>query len=103
MTEQAKHTPGPWKILRSRTDVARGVSITMSDGSGARVAVSDDGWPNATQDANARLIASAPEMLAALKNICLTYEAERKHNGRAGDPSDSLEDARAAIARAEGR
>lgn len=57
----AQHTPGPWKIDPNR----RGKAITCSIGltiAGAHKCGS--------QDANARLIAAAPELLEALKECC---------------------------------
>ncbi len=55
----AAHTPGPWRI--SRGDVI----ADTKDGTATRnVARVDTGFPE--NDANARLIAAAPEMLAAL-------------------------------------
>ncbi len=60
-----KHTPGPWKV-------AKGMAIETADG---KVAVGSAG-PRACGpyfvtecEANAALIAAAPELLQALKNI----------------------------------
>lgn len=60
------HTPGPWKI--SLTD-----DTVVIDATGAEVAAIDgdyndpDTWPQ--MEANARLIAAAPDMLAVLRVI----------------------------------
>ena len=62
-----KHTPGPWRYEPS---LARPVTLkrkhwkvgSNSTGKGVALAFGDG-------DANARLIAAAPEMLEALKNL----------------------------------
>lgn len=65
--KRAKHTPGPWWA-----DVEHG-HIFAGEGQDRRIAdVRGWGWlqhqpnPEQTQDANARLIAAAPDMAAAL-------------------------------------
>lgn len=66
--KRAKHTPGPWWA-----DVEHG-HIFAGEGQDRRIAdVRGWGWlqhqpnPEQTQDANARLIAAAPEMADALR------------------------------------
>jgi hypothetical protein len=55
-----QHTPGPWKV---REDYAGAMSVVSHDHFLARV-----GPPNTEQAvANARLIAAAPDLLAALQ------------------------------------
>lgn len=84
---QAAHTPGPWTILN------RGYKSHVTD--------SDMRWnaevvgPGHT--ANARLIAAAPDLLAALEILVFDCEAHGL------DDNDAhLREARAAIARAKG-
>ena len=98
MTEQ-KHTPGPWEFREFAADEAqiadmirlglKPVRQLMNDGGAivmgpdARVAVVDcqtsykRGQGHATEceerDANARLIASAPDLLEALKAVLKEY------------------------------
>jgi hypothetical protein len=87
-----RHTPGPWQYNGFVTD---------SDFSGWRVylptkyrrAITVEGTSAAEADANARLIAAAPDLLAALKAVVA-------FTGAHGGP---YADARAAIAKAEGR
>ncbi len=88
-----KHTNGPWKV--SLTD-----DTVVVDANGAEVAAIDgdynhpDTWP--VMEANARLIAAAPDLLAALEAIM----SERWYPaGRSEHVSDM---ARAAIAKARG-
>lgn len=57
---KAKHTPGPWSsLVYARTAAVHG-------GDGARVAVVYGGGDGDTAEANANLIAAAPDMLEAL-------------------------------------
>lgn len=61
---ESKHTPGPWKV--SPTD-----DTVVIDATGAEVAAIDgdyndpDTWPQ--MEANARLIAAAPDLLSEAK------------------------------------
>lgn len=88
MSNETKHTPGPWKVNQSSTrfellgpDVFPILRIN-----GGMVPI----------EANARLIAAAPELLDALKALvnCPDY----KHIGTL-----EMVQAKAAIAKAEGR
>ena len=112
-------TPGPWMLRTTPTSaglchivVAAGWKGAFIYGDGLRKGV-DDALPKAQElAANARLIAAAPELLAALQ----WYEAKAVQMGRAAIDQDSkllLElmkeiaveygaKARAAIARATG-
>lgn len=77
------HTPGPWFTRHNAK------SATVGTASGCIVAK--------TTDADARLIAAAPELLAALK------ENVRKYESADSDEPPYMERARAAIAKAEGK
>lgn len=86
-TKTANHTPGPWKI--------DGAEIT--DG---KIAIA---LCSSTQ-ANARLIAAAPELLEVLS--LTAYHLQKWVNGDKTDTKyafDIIEKAKDAIARAEGR
>ena len=85
---KTKHTPGPW--------------ATAGEGNGITSVVTEDtiipvayvAWTNrVTQAANARLIASAPDLLAALENL---------ENDDGSIPSHAWELVQAAIAKATG-
>jgi len=89
MTTQ--HTPGPWNVT--------GLYVREQDG--GLVASINDLWhdqktPKAEMAANARLIAAAPELLAALEDTKLWLESD--------DAGDKVVVAKinAAIARATG-
>ena len=81
-----KHTPGPWK---NQHDLTRGrdpIGILSADGM--------EVVAEASSEANAQLIAAAPDLLEALKAV-QRLDYFREHNGLA----DTV---RAAIAKAEG-
>ena len=81
----AAHHPGPWKLVM--------------DENYARITCDLDGGDNLRGYcglANARLIVSAPELLDALQKLVAFHDAE--HN----EFSDAIDNARAAIAKAEG-
>jgi hypothetical protein len=96
--QQTQHTPGPW-TADSGDGQYYGV-FRESDGGGicylsepgGQLLPTDRNWPE--HEANARLIAAAPDLLAALRNII----AAPRNASRAF----IHEIARAAIAKAEG-
>lgn len=106
MTE-AKHTPGPWHLeemgYNSSSYYIRGSSesgdrLTIGKGAVAHI-------PRSTvnpMEANARLIAAAPELLEALKAM---IDAERVYESgvRSSEELAALEKAHAAITKATGR
>ncbi len=95
-TTQTTHTPGPWRLDNSAEYTEQGVFGIEQDEEQIIAAVFVDNLP-ITGPANARLIAAAPDLLAAL--IRLTCEAER----RAGVPKAEIAAARATIYKAEGK
>lgn len=94
----ASHTPGPWVLGECRRMTVGGFGFPVADKDGNTPAFVASWRDNAAEEgsANARLIAAAPDMLAALK------AAERWMSGE-GIATDALDMVRAAIARAEGR
>ena len=93
MSITSKHTPGPWRLSPADDTV-------VIDATGSEVAAIDgdynqpEAWP--LMEANARLIAAAPDMLAALEAIM----GERWSPGGRSEHVSDL--ARAAIAKARG-
>ena len=63
------HTPGPWQLGSSK------VAIWGSDGSVVADAWESNDRPDKECEANARLIAAAPDLLAALKSARHGLEA----------------------------
>ena len=92
----SKHTPGPWTRPTWERCGIHGKGGTSSD----NAKVAHVNINSLDYEANAALIAAAPEMLEALKNL-LSYAED------AADANDerpiSISAAHACIARAEGR
>jgi hypothetical protein len=79
-----KHTPGPWKYLPDAWIIADVGSVVLTS--------------QGMEKADARLIAAAPDMLAALRELVEDYEAA--YGGNDEDAPKALTQARAAIAKA---
>lgn len=107
-TETVTHTPGPWWVERRVGDALQVNAKHRGEGSSYCVA-SVNHWEGETDRANARLIAAAPEMLAALKELLsaeLTpmpvYEAGKEaQNAWADRRAKARNDATYVIAKAE--
>lgn len=71
-----KHTPGPWVFEPSTPEDGINCWFVRGRGSDARevVEVGAINGPQHLHEANARLIASAPDMLDALKDALATFE-----------------------------
>lgn len=96
-------TPGPWHV-----ELARGQSrLAIDDSRGLEIALLTR--PHGTTNADARLIAAAPDMFDALREFaaCDLVQITRFYNDRGQAAPASIfyarELARAAIAKAEGR
>lgn len=93
------HTPGPW-VVTSGYNGRTTVAMVRSPDRTVCVEAATDAQPpgfDAT-DANARLIAAAPELLKALKEAVAVARVARDRHGR----SLWVPAAEAAIAKAEG-
>lgn len=99
MNNAPKHTPGPWKLNAGRCIETTSGTFFLSYGSDRY------GNPNFREpvelDANARLVAAAPELLAALREVtrCLGWHAQQHPVGK---NCIAVSQARAAIAKATG-
>lgn len=91
MTE-AKHTPGPWVVFYKAKYDEWHVSVPAF---GMKLALFPDGIRTENHEADARLIASAPDLLEALQRIMEDMDSEF------GTDYD-YNKARAAIAKATG-
>ena len=100
MSSPRQHTPGPWDVepkgSRHFVDGPDGLTVAYLDRAGVR--------ERAEIEANALLIASAPELLAALEDITDRYARAMKDSGVSHYTEAMVEirSARAAIARATG-
>lgn len=92
-------TPGPWKALGARviSDYRPTERYNIADCDNHKPYVTDD-----IGEANARLIAAAPELLAALKNIDNAHCGKPLMCGHDYDCTCVMEMARNAIKKAEG-
>ena len=100
-----KHTPGPWKTVQAKS----AISIKAHDG---LVTIANIGWmlranyPD-TCEANARLIAAAPDLLAAcelathdLQRMMALLEVHAKMSFKGGSFESNLAELKEAIAKA---
>ena len=112
VVKQLKHTPGPWcategifeydgrlhRVIAQDASVAEGIHVPVA-------AALQNGDGEAQRDANARLIAAAPDLLSVAKDAIEVIEALESNLGSAvGYKCDNLMVGclRAAIAKAEG-
>jgi hypothetical protein len=106
------HAPGPWHIEPLQAD--QGGSIAICNRQQGILAVipplNDDDEPDeatAQRDphdqANARLIAAAPKLLEALRELLEHVEWRRRRVGEVAGPNDCTHRAHAAIAEATGK
>lgn len=102
MTEHSKHTPGPWKVHPYRNvsvgPYNKGIDVGPYGRAVARViGAFEEQHAGPEAEANARLIAAAPEMLRVLKVVESFMDAV--------GPAyrDDLQQVRDVIAKAEGR
>lgn len=97
---EAKHTPGPWRVVDIPFNDKRnyregyGIAIEADD---SCVALIDS--PDATQRGNAHLIAAAPALLAALERVMATMPCD---HDATYEFYEATKDACAAIAEAKG-
>jgi len=89
-----QHTPGPWQYAFEGGTTA---FLVEADGTTvARLSVTENSSAHSALAANARLLASAPDLLAALRDIVTASSAN------CGDSlANAIQTARAAIARVE--
>lgn len=106
----AEHTSGPWVLQRmghQAFDVIceqpgqYGTFLGIDPGSGAPEVLNPEDQD--AFEANARLIAAAPEMLAALKVLVASEAGSWAGERWEREKEEALGRARAVIARAEGR
>ena len=104
-----KHTPGPWANDPNGTGAVGDISTADGELCVAQAQqTSPSGRPDPARDANARLIAAAPELLEALKKIveCERKRAKDLQHRKAWLPlkfsEERISAAEAAVAKAEG-
>lgn len=102
MTSDVQHTPGPWDLY-SAHPVEQYVDRIVDPKSEQYASIfrihHDDKIPRQEAEANARLIAASPDLLAALKEITKRYATSNTR----GVAYQIWKKAKDAIAKAEGR
>lgn len=103
--QSGEHTPGPWYVgvHGERGKYADGGQVWVPHGAISHCVVASANFHLPNKDANARLIAAAPDLLKALEDLVVCL-----NDCRCGDPSNckrcqALRARRAAIERATGR
>lgn len=92
----AAHTPGPWTYQYSPYTSQDGKEIPAFEVNGVeKVCDTNEDRPSEEQEANARLIAAAPELLAAAKKVVRRWKK--------GDLAEAVRELNAAISTAKGR
>ena len=107
------HTPGPWRVDPSYNPTggelfAIGALYQWPEGENAFVGIAFTpckgvGPYAAHREADARLIAAAPELLEALKGLLADIEDYQRINNIGGEQNHAQVMARSAIAKAEGK
>ena len=98
----AKHTPAPWTVEEYGDDESP--SLVIHKGTATRVcfmATPGSHGDPARIEADARLIAAAPEMVEALKDLARLCEAVRYSVGLGKSQLDRIEKAKSIIAKVE--
>lgn len=68
----SKHTPGNWSVVDFKKIVSNSPKVTRGVGNYAHVATIESQPETAIEDANAALIATAPQLLELLESILKT-------------------------------
>lgn len=88
MSNQPKHTPGPWRVVKSQDNFHNypdWSTFAVRDARNCCLLVLGevDHLPAPENKANARLIAAAPDLLAALENALETLTWAKQEKGAA--------------------
>ena len=92
---KSKHTPGPWKTWKSELPIDRSriTCVYQEESRTIIVDIPHIPWPREEADANAHLIAAAPDLLEACENL---------ENDDSAIPKYAWDMIQAAIAKAHG-
>ena len=96
-----KHTKGPWKACEhgGYGDYDGNCIVILGDDLRVAIVLGSD---NEETNANARLIAAAPDLLEALENLHANIAEYARINNLGGFDNQDMQQARAAIAKAKG-
>jgi hypothetical protein len=93
------HTPGPWMVKHQYNVIGQDDRMVATCGGYANNSLPDSGFGQ--NCANARMIAAAPDMLAALKRAVAAADSREKFSERTQECEDDYQACVAAIAKAE--
>ena len=93
---KTKFTPGPWAKIATGDSLSIAAKAGETSWKDVAIVAMPTGTTKAEKQANARLIAAAPELLAALENLCNLITDEDMPN----EIRDAESIARAVIAKA---
>ena len=97
------HTPGPWTVDYTDDNLRiQAGDLLIAEVNGSTEHIEVRGLDEETTEANAWLIAAAPDLLAALERILARLEMLNLFIER-GEDAKVVEQARAAIGKATGR
>jgi hypothetical protein len=96
----AAHTPGPWVYFYKHKYDEHHVSVP-APGRSFKLALFDNGCQSENAEADARLIAAAPDLMDALKAL-LSLDDDHQRGSGDEDVCQEVRMARAAIAKATG-
>lgn len=99
----AKHTPGPWVVEENSSPPLIWGNDYEKPVAEVELHRSYADYVDGEAQANARLIAAAPDMLEALENLVAKYNAMQDGNIGAQLTNGDFFAARAAIAKAKGQ
>lgn len=100
MSEKPKHTPGPWRCVRNAADSQWLIACEESQDNRGYVATA--ATTNASDEANARLIAASPELLESLLLVMDWIKNWSPSFAEDGEWADAERRVKAAIAKATG-
>ncbi len=100
MTEQVRHTPGPW-TASGATVQAGGIRVRQESGPGAASVQAADEHRKRTI-ANALLIAAAPDLLEAAKTVLAGLEKRIRHERESTPVFEGIAALHTAIRKATG-
>ncbi len=101
MSTNTKHSPAPWRVARHESSKTGATLIDIADATSHSIA--SLGLATDRKAADAALLAAAPELLEALRIASFALETVAHLTGREAELLPTVELAKAAVAKAEGR
>ncbi len=96
--EAIKHTPGPWVSHNDNNSEYMDIDSKSGKRISSVLIISDEDLQE--DEANAKLIAAAPELLSAIQNLLSSYQADFEITCSKLNETEAVKIARAAIKKA---